>query len=144
MNTSPPDPRAPSERDWLAQERTLAGAGDRRDALLARALRTPIGSGPPPGFAAAVARAAAAAPASQSLPDAGLERGLLQTLLGLMGAVGIGALALYGPQWWMLVREAFGPAGAQWGLVAGGCLLLSWLPTAARWLARDARPTALA
>ncbi|MDH5835139.1 hypothetical protein [Luteimonas kalidii] len=139
MTSSRPDPRAPSERDWLAQERALAGAGDRRDALLARALRTAPASVPPHGFAAAVARVAASGPVPHAVPDAGLEGRLLQTLLVLMGLVGAGALALYGPQWWALAREAFGAGGAQWSLVAGICLLLSWLPTAARWLVQERR-----
>lgn len=141
MNTSPPDPRAPSERDWLAQERALSDGGDRRDALLARALRTPPASTPPPGFAAAVARAAAMS-ATRIAPDARLEQRLLHGLLALMGLAGAGALALYGPQWWGLAREAMGADGAQWGLVAGVCLLLSWLPGAARWVAPERNPAA--
>ena len=139
MNPSRPDPGAPSERDWLAQERALADAGDRRDALLARALRSPPPSGPPPGFAAAVVRAAAM-PVERRAPDARLERRLLQGLLVLMALVGAGALALYGPQWWGLARGAIGADGAQWGLVAGACLLLSWLPGAARRLAIERHP----
>ncbi|HRO26873.1 MAG TPA: sulfatase-like hydrolase/transferase [Luteimonas sp.] len=65
MNTPRPprstDAHPVDERDWLAQERALPDpSGDRRDAVLARALRTMPVSRPPADFAAEVARLAAA------------------------------------------------------------------------------------
>ncbi|WP_202839661.1 hypothetical protein [Luteimonas saliphila] len=139
MNTSKPSDRpvgdrlpGVAERDWQAQERALSGAaGDRRDLLLARALRTMPVSQPPVDFAAAVARLAASGRRDPA-PESSLERVLLHVLLAAMALTGAGAVAVYGARWWTLAGELFGTQAAQWGVIAALCLLLSWLPNGVR------------
>lgn len=139
MNTSKPSHRpvgdrlpAVAERDWQAQERALSRAtDDRRDLLLARALRTMPVSQPPADFAAAVARLAASE-GRQAATESRLERVLLHVLLAAMALVAAGAVAMYGARWWALTGELFGTQAARWGVIAGLCLLLSWLPQGVR------------
>lgn len=136
-DTRPPRPAVPrsvEERDWLAQERALAHpAGDRRDALLARALRTMPVSQPPADFAAAVAAlAASGATVASREPDAKLERMLFNGLLAVFALAVVVVAAMYGGQWWAMASEGLGRGAAQWALAAGACLLLSWLPGGAR------------
>lgn len=139
---TPPHGSTPApvdERDWLAQERALGGAGDARDALLARALREPPVSQPPPDFAAAVARLAATAAPLSAAVEPRLERVLLAVLAAAMGLAALVALAIWGGQWWALSAQAIGAATVPWVALAGGCLLLSWLPGAARGLLEASR-----
>ncbi|TYT26124.1 hypothetical protein FZO89_07540 [Luteimonas viscosa] len=140
MNTSRPSDRRPvddnrpgvAERDWQAQERALSGAtADRRDLLLARALRTMPLSRPPADFASAVARIAAR-DGGEAAAESGLERVLLHVLLAAMALAGAGAVAMYGGRWWALAGEMFGTQATLWAAFAGLCLLLSWLPQAVR------------
>ncbi|HRP73444.1 MAG TPA: hypothetical protein PK743_12515 [Luteimonas sp.] len=147
MNTPRPprstDAHPVDERDWLAQERALTDpSGDRRDAVLARALRTMPVSRPPADFAAEVARLAAAGVRTPATDDARLERGLLRALLVLLALAGLGAAAYYGSGWWALAQEALGGGAARWALVGAACLLLSWLPEMARRLGESTRDTA--
>lgn len=138
-----PDPRPVDERDWLAQERALAGAaGDRRDALLARALRTPPASRPPADFAASVARMAATAAAAGVAPEPRFERVLVNALLGLLALAGTVVALLWGGQWLALAGARFGAHATLWALLAGACLLLSWLPGGARRLYEATRAVA--
>ena len=137
------EPPAIDERDWIAQEHALAGE-DRRDALLARALRTPPPSAPPPpGFAADMARLVA--PAAAAHQDEGRwEKRLLN---GLFVAFALGALVvalLYGGQWFALASRALGAGGAQWALAGAACVALSWALGAARRLFVSLPPTAAA
>lgn len=137
----PTDPAPVEEADWLAQEQALSmPSGRRADALLARALRTLPVSQPPPGFAAAVAQLAAAGPHQAVATDTQLERHLLNALLGLLALASLGAAAWYGSQWWSLASQALGAGAAQWALLGAACLLLSWLPGAARRLHGGAPP----
>ncbi|MGY1408196.1 hypothetical protein ACW5EG_01235 [Luteimonas sp. A611] len=137
----PADPAPVDEREWLAQEQALSmPSGRRADALLARALRSLPASRPPPGFAAEVARLAAAGPHQASAVDARLERLMLNVLLGLLALASIGAAAWYGNQWWALASQALGAGAAQWALLGAACLLLSWLPEAARRVHGDRPP----
>lgn len=134
MNTRPSHPTAPgpvADRDWQAQEQALASPGHRADALLARALRSQPLPEPPPGFAAAVAALAASTPAPRPA-DAGLERSLLNALLAILALSTLATLGYFGGQWWALASQALGSGAAQWALLGAGCLLLSWLPEAAR------------
>lgn len=127
MNTRPSRPSAPgpvAERDWRAQEQALASPGHRADALLAQALRSQPVSQPP-------AALAATAPLLPPV-DAGLERGLLNGLLAILALSTVGALGYFGGQWWSLASQTLGAGAAQWALLGAGCLLLSWLPEAAR------------
>jgi hypothetical protein len=120
------------QSEWIAQERALSGAGDRRDALLARALRTMPVSRPPDGFAAEVARLAQAhAPARE---DARLERMLQQWLFAAMAVGGLVAMLVYGDAIWRVSAGVLGSNALQWILMGGACLALSWLPTGLRWL----------
>ncbi|MGJ4730467.1 hypothetical protein, partial [Luteimonas sp. SDU101] len=64
--------------------------------------------------------------------DARLERGLLQALLATLAVAAIGTLGYFGGQWWALASQALGTGAAQWALLGATCLLLSWLPEAAR------------
>lgn len=129
----PADPTPVDERDWLAQEQALSmPSGRRADALLAHALRTLPASQPPPGFAAEVARLAMAGPRQATAADTRLERLLLNVLLGLLALASLGAVVWYGSQWWALASQALGAGAAQWALLGAICLLLSWLPGAAR------------
>lgn len=129
----PADPPPVDETDWQAQEQALSmSSGRRADLLLARALRTLPASQPPPGFAEAVARVAAAGTLPAGAADTRLERILLHGLLGLLALASLGAMAWYGSQWWTLTSQALGAGAAQWALVGAACLLLSWLPEAAR------------
>ena len=153
MNTTrhrgPPPPQAGEppaieERDWIAQERALAPAGgDRRDALLAQALRTQPAASPPPGFAADMARLVAPAGAVRG-DDGRLERMLLN---GLFAAMALGALVAalaYGGQWLALATEALGAGGTQWALAGGACVALSWALGGARGLFAPRPPAATA
>lgn len=137
MNTpNPPRPDpAVDERDWLAQERALAGSPtDRRDALLAQALRSLPAAAPPPGFAAAMARRLEQAPAAAEEPR--LERVLQGALLALLGLAALGAVLAWGGEWWARSGQALagglGSHTVSWAMLAGACLLLSWLPEAVR------------
>ena len=133
------DPAPVDEREWLAQEQALSMPSNRRaDVLLVRALRTLPESQPPSGFAAEVARLAAAGPRQATAMDARLERRLLNLLLGVLALASLGAAAWYGSQWWALASQTLGAGAAQWALLGAACLLLSWLPEAARRL-RDGR-----
>lgn len=138
MNTGPrnPDPRFDAH-EWQAQERALreerdAAAGS-DDPLLAqyrqvaRALRQPLASAPPPDFARSVAASAAAAHAP---PDMRLELLLLRTLSGLLLVSAIAAAALYGGEW-LRAFAALLPSAAtgialNWALALAACLGLSW------------------
>lgn len=145
----PLPPRTPAdrpvdERDWIAQERALSHpTGDRRDALLAQALRSLPVSHPPPDFAASVARAARAGVAVRA-DDGRLERMLTHGLLALLALVAVGATALWGGDWWAWTGRAIGPHAAQWAWLGATCLLLSWLPGAARRLIEATREEATA
>lgn len=128
----PADATPVDERDWLAQERALSmPSGHRADALLAQALRTLPTPQPPPGFAAEMARLAAPGPQASAV-DTRLDRLLLNVLLALLALASIGAALWYGNQWWALASQALGAGAAQWALLGATCLLLSWLPEAAR------------
>ena len=138
------DPPAVEERDWLAQERALAPAGgDRRDALLAQALRTLPVSSPPPDFAAATARLVAPVGAVRR-DDGRLERLLLNGLFAAM-ALGVLIVALaYGGQWLALANRSLGAGGTQWALAGAACVALSWAMGGARRLFAPSPPTAAA
>lgn len=120
------DPPDVEERDWLAQERALAPAGsDRRDALLAQALRTQPLASPPPDFAADTARLVASGRAVHG-DDGRLERWLLN---GLWSVLVLGALVvagIYGGQWLALANGSLGAGGTQWALAGAACVALSW------------------
>lgn len=137
----PADPAPVDEREWLAQEQALSmPSGRRADTLLAHALRTLPASQPPPGFAVEVARLAAAGPRQANAADTRLERLLLNVLLGVLALSSLGVAAWYGSQWWTLASQALGAGAVQWALLGAVCLLLSWLPEAARRLHGDRRP----
>lgn len=120
-------PPALDPRDWEAQEAALATPRHRADALLAHALRTmPVGE-PPAGFAAEVARLAAARRPAVAVEDAGFERRLLQGLLAVFALSAAAVVALFGGQWWAQAAGAFGSGTLQWGLAGAICLGLSWL-----------------
>lgn len=129
-------------RDWNAQEQALAGAGDRRDALLSRALRTAAASSmPPPGFAADVARRVrlrASAPV-----DAQLERVLQRVLFVAMALAALVALSIYGAAIVQSLAAALGGGAPQWIMLAGACLALSAWPAGwHQWSRRgDGMPT---
>ena len=142
MNTRPPRHAASgpvAERDWLAQEQALSSPGHRADALLARALASLPASQPPPGFAAEVAALAAAGP-SPAAADARFERALLDGLLAVLLLATLATVAYFGGDWWRLARGALGDGAAQWALLGAACLLLSWLPEAARRLRETGQP----
>lgn len=142
MNTRPPRQTASgsvAERDWLAQEQALSSPGHRADALLARALRSLPVSQPPPGFAADVA-ALAAGGASIAAGDARLERALLNGLLTVLVLASLATAAYFGGDWWRLASGALGDGAAQWAVLGAACLLLSWLPEAARRLRETGQP----
>lgn len=135
------EPPAIEERDWLAQERALAG-GDRGDALLAQALRTQPVASPPPGFAADMARLAA--PVAAVRDDGRLERLLLNGLLVAL-ALGTFVVALiYGGQWLALANRSIGAGGTQWALAGAACVALSWALGGARRLFAPMPPAAAA
>lgn len=143
MNTHPPRHAAQgpvAERDWLAQEQALSAPGHRADALLARALRSLPASQPPPGFAAEVAALAAAGAPVAAAGDTRLERALLNGLLAVLVLATLGTVAYFGGDWWRLASGALGDGAAQWALLGAACLLLSWLPEAARRLRETGQP----
>ena len=125
------------EHEWQAQERAMreerAGVAASDDPTLAhyrqvaRALRRPPASAPPPDFARRVAASVAAAHAP---PDMRLEMLLLRALSGLLGVSAIVAAVLYGGQW----RHAFAAllpslvtgTALNWALALAACLGLSW------------------
>jgi hypothetical protein len=135
------------EPEWQAQERALreerngVAAGDdplvARYRQVARALRQPADSAPPPDFARTVAARVAAAHAP---PDMRLELALLRALSGLLGMSAIVAAALYGGQWLHAFAALLPPivtgTALNWALALGACLALSWgfgrLPRGAR------------
>ncbi len=140
------EPPAIEERDWLAQERALAPAGgDRRDALLAQALRTQPVASPPPDFAADTARFVASGFERAVHGDDGrLERWLLN---GLWSVLALGAVVvawIYGGQWLALANGSLGAGGAQWALAGATCVALSWALGGARRLFAPSPPTAAA
>jgi len=136
------EPPAIEERDWLAQERALAG-GDRRDALLAQALRTQPVASPPPGFAADMARLVAPADALRS-DDGRLERTLLNGLFVLFALGSLVVALIYGGQWFALANQSLGAAGTQWALAGAACVALSWALGGARRLFAPMPPPAAA
>ncbi|MFT4256835.1 MAG: hypothetical protein QM599_07760 [Pseudoxanthomonas sp.] len=126
MNKSPPPPLI-DERDWLAQERALSpDARDRRDALLARALRTPSASQPPADFAAETALLAQAH-AARAGDDARLERALLKSLLAAMALSALAVAAIYGGRWATWIDRTVDAAAMQWTLAGAACIAMSWL-----------------
>ncbi len=118
------------ERDWLAQERALAQGGDPRDALLARALRTPPAASPPPGFAADMARLVT--PAVVPRDEGRLERLLLNTLFVVMAAGALVVTLLYGSHWLAALDGLLGQRATQWALAGAACVALSWALNGAR------------
>ncbi len=119
-------PPAIDEHHWRAQEDALAGAGDRHDALLARALATLPASQPPAGFAAAVARLAATRPLLALPVEPAFERVLLNVLAWILALAALAAAALYGGQWLAQLRAGLGEGAATWVLAAAACAGLSW------------------
>jgi hypothetical protein len=111
--------------DWLAQELALSGSGDRRDALLARALRTMPVARSPQGFAADVARLAEKR--ATLAGDTRFERILQQALFAAMGIGALVAMLVYGDAIWRSSVGVLGSGTMQWILVAAACLMLSWL-----------------
>lgn len=102
MNTLPPL-TPDQEQEWAKQERAFEaerrGDASRDDAgayrLLARALRTPLSSAPPTGFAAAIARRAE----RDTLLDARWERRGVAALLLALLLLAVGGLFLHGQTW---------------------------------------------
>ena len=140
MNTRPTRPTGPvSEQEWRAQEQALSAPARRADVLLARALRTTPVPQPPPGFAAEVAALAAARPRAATADDGRVERALLHGLLAVLAMSTLVVLAWFGGQWWDLARGALGAQAVQLSLLGAACLLLSWLPGAARRLIHEAQ-----
>ena len=138
------EPPAIEERDWLAQERALAPAGgDRRDALLAQALRTQPVAPPPPDFAADMARLVAPARAVRG-DDGRLERLLLNGLFAVMALGTLVAALAYGGEWFALANRSLGAGGTQWALAGAACVALSWALGGARRLFAPLPPTAAA
>ena len=125
------------EHEWQAQERALreerSGVVASDDPLLAhyrqvaRALRQPAASAPPPDFARRVAASVAAAHAP---PDMRLEMLLLRALSGLLGVSAIVAAALYGGRWLHAFAALLPPivtgTALNWALAVAACLGLSW------------------
>lgn len=119
------------EQDWRAQEAGLAGAADRRDALLARALRTSPASRPPQGFAEDVARlvatgALATGRQPEPEPESNLERVLLNALLVVFAVSAVVVVAIQGGQWWAMAGDAIGTGATQWLLAGVASIALSW------------------
>ncbi len=138
------DPPDVEERDWLAQERALAPAGgDRRDALLAQALRTQPMVSPPPDFAADTARLVAPGRAVRG-DDGRLERLLLNGLFAAMALGTLVAALAYGGQWLALASRSLGAGGMQWALAGAACVALSWALGGARRLFVPSPPAAAA
>jgi hypothetical protein len=130
MNTprQPPGAPPPDEAGWIAQERALASPADPRDALLAHALRTLPRAGPPAGFAEATVRHVQAELEAMAPGEARaerLERALLRGLLLVLALSALGAVALFGGQWWHWAHQALGGEAAQWAAVGAACLALS-------------------
>jgi hypothetical protein len=136
IGTRNPDPRF-DEHEWQAQERALreerAGVADGEDPLLAhyrqvaRVLRQPLASVPPPDFASTIAARAAA---THVPPDMRLELLLLRALSCLLLVSAIAAAVLYGGDW-LRAFAALLPSVAtgttlNWALALGACLGLSW------------------
>lgn len=139
MNTLPPLNRD-QEIEWAKQERAF-DAERRADGsadvppsyrLLARALREPLPSAPPSGFAAAVARCAE----REILLDAYWERRGVAVLLALLAVLGVGVLFAEG-QYWLADLQAALPSLPRlvngWSLLLlAGIALAQWPP--GRWL----------
>ena len=127
MNTPRPphaDPYRESD-DWLAQERALSRPADPCDALLARALRTQPRSMPPADLADAVVRHVQAQVRVATRDDARFERALMNGLLALLAVCALGALLVYGGEWWAWAAQALGSEAAQWAAAGAACLGLS-------------------
>lgn len=127
MNTPRP-PHAGPDRDhegFLLQETALSRPSDPRDALLARALRMQPGSRPPADFADAVVRHVQAQVGIEARDDARFERTLINALMVLLALCALGALLLYGGQWWAWTTQALGIDAAQWAAAGIACLGLS-------------------
>ena len=140
-NGTPPAPV--DDHDWRAQENALASAADRRDALLARALRTLPVSQPPAGFAAGIARlAAAGAPVAMREEEPKLERVLLNVLVVAFALAAVVVVAIYGGTWLSMSGDAIGNNATQWVLAGAACLGLSWMLGGARQLFEMAHPAA--
>ncbi|MCW5580798.1 MAG: hypothetical protein KIS72_05620 [Luteimonas sp.] len=116
------EPPEIEERDWIAQERALMD-GDRRDALLALALRTLPVASPPPGFAAEMARLVA--PATRE-DDERLDRLLLNALLCALALGTLVVALVYGGDWLALADRSLGAGAMPWALAGAACVGLSW------------------
>lgn len=131
-------------REFEPQERALQAPALQEDAgwrEVARALRHSPGE-PPADFAASMAALVeGAAPARPAGAAAGaregegrIERWLLRALAVVLGAAGIGALAVYGQAWIGSFVDGFdavapalgGTTALNWVLAAGACMALSW------------------
>jgi hypothetical protein len=128
-------------REFERQERALCEDADWR--AVAQALRRSPGE-PPTDFAASMAamvQGAAEAPATATLGAAAaggsegrVERWLLRALVVVLGATGLGVLAVYGRAWlgsmatgFDAIAPALGGATAfNWMLAAAACVALSW------------------
>ncbi|TDK23185.1 hypothetical protein E2F46_11220 [Luteimonas aestuarii] len=146
MNTPRPPHAGPDRghEDWLAQETALSRAADPRDALLARALRAQPRSRPPADFADTVLRRVQARVRIDTRHDARFERALINGLMVLLALCALGALVLYGGQWWAWTTQALGGDAAQWAAAGIACLGLSAGLRAALSIARQDVPQALA
>lgn len=119
------------EREWQSQERAMRaspeGPGAEVDAdyrLVADALRSLPCSEPPEGFAAAVI---AEIVRRRAVPQHRPEHRVV-SLAAIACAFGIGAAALfYAGQAWRSLPTVFAEGLREWGLLALGCGLLSWL-----------------
>lgn len=143
MNTPrkgmPPGPV--DEHDWQVQESAISAATDRRDALLARALRSMPVSQPPAGFAASVARlAVAGAPIVAPAKEPKLDRVLLDILVVVFAVSAIVVVAIYGREWLAMSGEAIGSNATLWALAGAACLGLSWAMGGVRRLFESLHP----
>lgn len=120
--------------DWIAQERALSAGGDRRDAMLSRALRTMPVSQPPEGFATSVARLAETRAAAAG--DGRLEQVLQQWLFAAMAIGALVAMLVYGDAIWRASVDLLGSGAMHWILAGSACLALSWLATGLQQLPR--------
>ncbi|WP_257387654.1 hypothetical protein [Tahibacter caeni] len=132
MNTPPLTPD--QEREWTLQERALAQerGAEGADAppayrLLARALREPLDSAPPAGFAALLARRVECA----ALPDLRWERRATAALVALLLLLAAAGLAWQGQDWLRQLLDAM-PSLPRlfngWGLLLLAGLAVAYWP----------------
>ncbi|MBT2746135.1 MULTISPECIES: hypothetical protein [unclassified Lysobacter] len=140
------DPRI--AREWELQERAQreerAGApmdeADPRLAqyrLLTRALRAPVMEPIAYGFAEQIARRAQALAAGNDR----VERYLQQLLLAALVVAGAAMVWSSSANWWPALQAQVPSGSLSWGVLAGGCCLLTWgWEGVARAIGLDAAP----